>query len=382
MKALCLFISQAVAWEFPRIALTPQHDGQHQFSLDDDNDKIDVVTGSQFNGLKTFANLPYVNCFSDAEAKGKKYDIAIMGAPFDTSVTARPGARYGPGGIRIGSQRMGGPVGAWDVYTGENIFLDWATMVDCGDAPLTWLDNNVAFKQLDKSHLVVSGREASNSSVSKTPRILTLGGDHATTLSALRSTYQRWGPVSVIHFDSHIDTWDPDVLGGGISHYAGVNHGTFLHIAHEEGLILNTSIHAGIRAPLIRRKGDIRNDKRCGFALITARDLDTLGTAGVISAIKRRVGNSKVYVSVDVDVMDPAYAPATGTAEPGGWTSRELLTILDGLRGLKVVGGDVVEVAPVYDNPGETTVLVAAEVGKSILALMVGTPVKSVEDEE
>lgn len=156
---------------------------------------------------------------------------------------------------------------------------------------------------------VISGRDASNSSVSKTPRILTLGGDHATTLSALRSIYQRWGPVSVIHFDSHIDTWDPDVLGGGISHYAGINHGTFLHIAHEEGLILNTSIHAGIRGPLIRKKGDIRNDKRCGFEMITARDLDKLGTAGVIAKIKQRVGNSKVYVSVDIDVMDPAFAP-------------------------------------------------------------------------
>ncbi|OIW26090.1 arginase family protein [Coniochaeta ligniaria NRRL 30616] len=374
----CAIISQAVAWEFPRIAFAPREHTQHQFTLEDKDD-IDIITGSQFNGLKTFANLPYVNCFSDTEAKGKKYDIAIMGAPFDTSVTARPGARYGPGGIRIGSQRMGND-GAWSVYTGENIWDDWATIIDCGDAPLTWLDNNVAFKQLDKAHLVVSGREASNTSVSQTPRILTLGGDHATTLSALRSTYQRWGPVSVIHFDSHIDTWDPDVLGGGISHYAGINHGTFLHIAHEEGLVLNTSIHAGIRAPLIRKKGDIRNDKRCGFDIITARDLDTLGTAGVIAKIKQRVGTSKVYVSVDVDVLDPAFAPATGTAEPGGWTSRELLTVLDGLRDLSVVGADVVEVAPVYDNPGETTVLVAAEVGRSLLALMVGTPVKSLAD--
>jgi agmatinase len=267
---------------------------------------------------------------------------------------------------------------------GKNVLHDWATIVDCGDAPLTWLDNNVAFAQLDKAHLVVSDREAANASAaSKTPRILTLGGDHATTLSALRSTHQRWGPVSVIHFDSHIDTWDPDVLGGGISHYAGVNHGTFLHIAHEEGLLLNdTSIHVGIRAPLVRKKGDLRNDRRCGFAMVTARDLDRLGTAGVIAAIRERVGGSKVYVSVDVDVMDPAYAPATGTAEPGGWTSRELLTILDGLSGLEVVGGDVVEVAPIYDNPGETTVLAAAEVARSIIALMVDQPVKSKRDEE
>lgn len=116
--------------------------------------------------------------------------------------------------------------------------------------------------------------------------------------------------------------------------------------------------------------------------MITARDLDGLGAAGVVAEIQRRVGSSKVYVTVDIDVLDPAYAPATGTPEPGGWTSRELLTVLDGLSGLQVVGGDVVEVAPVYDNAGETTVLVAAEVAKSLLTLMVERPVKSVADGE
>lgn len=134
----------------------------------------------------------------------------------------------------------------------------------------------------------------------------------------------------------------------------------------------------------MRRRGDLRNDRRCGFALVTARDLDALGgAAGVVAEIRRRVGGgSKVYVTVDVDVLDPAYAPATGTPEPGGWTSRELLTVLDGLMGLQVVGADVVEVAPVYDNAGETTALVAAEVAMSLLALMVGRPVKSVADGE
>ncbi|KAJ0306319.1 hypothetical protein COL516b_004777 [Colletotrichum fioriniae] len=166
--------------------------------------------------------------------------------------------------------------------------------------------------------------------------------------------------------------------GGGISDYAriltyvrGLNHGTFLHIAHEEHLILNTSIHAGIRAPLIRRKGDLRNDVRCGFEIITARDLDKLGAQGVISKLKERVGDSRVYISVDIDVLDPAFAPATGTAEPGGWSTRELLTILDGLEGLSIVGADVVEVAPAYDNNGETTVLAAAEIAYSLIDLMV-----------
>ncbi|PVH95221.1 Arginase/deacetylase [Periconia macrospinosa] len=340
-----------------------------------EGDNVDVSTGSAFTGLTTYANLPYVHCLGGENENVEAYDIGILGAPFDTGVTARPGARFGPAGIRRGSRRISAEA-AWNIYTGKNVFLDWAKIVDCGDAPLTFLDNTVALKQLDASHQIVSGRQASASEY-RTPRIITLGGDHTTTLSALRSTYQHWGAVSVIHFDSHIDTWDPKVLGGGISHYAGVNHGTFLHIAHEEGLIRNSSIHAGIRAPVMRPKGDVRHDIECGFHMIKARHIDRFGVNGVIEEIKNRVSGSKVYISVDIDVLDPAFAPATGTAEVGGWTTRELLTILDGLSGLQVVGADVVEVAPIYDNPGETTVLAAAEVVHSLIGLMVEEPVKT-----
>ncbi|KAJ4414157.1 hypothetical protein N0V85_003276 [Neurospora sp. IMI 360204] len=344
---------------------------QHPISLNDPSvDDVDILTGSQFHGLKTFGSLPYVNCFSDEEAASKKYDIAVLGAPFDTAVTGRPGARYGPTGIRVGSQRLGG----FDFYTDEDALHDWATIVDCGDATLTWLDNTVAFKQLDKAHRVISGRPTANDTVAAVPRILMLGGDHSTTLSALRSTFRRWGQVSVIHFDSHIDTWNPDVLGGGISDYAAINHGTFLHIAHEEGLIRNTSVHVGTRGPIIKRS-DRANDKRCGFTAITARDIDKHGIDWIISTIKARVGDSRVYISVDIDVLDPAFAPGTGTSEPGGWSTRELLTIIDGLRGLSVVGADVVEVSPAYDNNGETTVLAAAQIGLSLVSLMVAKPV-------
>ncbi len=153
--------------------------------------------------------------------------------------------------------------------------------------------------------------------------------------------------------------------------------GTFLHLAHEEGLVRNTSIHAGIRAPLLRSKGDLRNDIRCGFDMIKARDIDRIGVDGIIKQIKDRVAETPVYISVDIDVLDPAFAPATGTAEVGGWTTRELLSILEGLEGLNVVGADVVEVAPIYDNPGETTLLAAAGVVHSLLTLMVQKPVKS-----
>ncbi|KAL9065096.1 MAG: hypothetical protein Q9161_008443 [Pseudevernia consocians] len=315
--------------------------GKFQKPLTND-DGVDIATGSDFSGLMTFANLPYANCFtaSDMEA----YDIAILGAPFDTAVTARPGARFGPTGIRQGSRRMSASFG-WSMYTGDNSYTSWAEILDCGDAPLTFLDNTVALMQLDKAHKandfkpclhaivvwpkVVSGRKAKAKEKSLIPRIVTLGGDHTSNK-----------PV-----------------------------GTFLHIAHEEGLIQNSSIHAGIRAPLLRRKGDIRNDLRCGFDIIKARDIDRIGVDGVIEKLKKRVGNTKVYISVDIDVLDPAFAPATGTAEVGGWTTRELLSILDGLEGTNVVGADVVEVAPIYDNPGETTVLAAAEIVHSLLTL-------------
>ncbi|KAK1969262.1 Arginase/deacetylase [Colletotrichum sublineola] len=379
LTTILLLLQASIAWKLPHSAFGnfESHRDQRQTSLTSD-DEVDAFGASSFAGLRTFANLPYVDCFSAQGIRDHLYDIAIFGAPHDTTTTGRPGARFGPPAIRTGSQRKG--PGEWSVYTGRNPLQSWATVVDCGDALLTWLDNTVSLKRLDKAHTVISGRPAANSSVSSTPRILTLGGDHTTTLSALRSTYQRWGPVSVIHFDSHIDTWDPAVLGGGISDYAGLNHGTFLHIAYEEHLVLNNSIHAGIRAPLVRRKGDLRNDARCGFEIITARDLDKFGSAGVISKIKERVGDSKVYISVDIDVLDPAYAPATGTAEPGGWSTRELLTVLDGLEGLSIVGADVVEVAPAYDNHGETTVLAAAEVAYSLIDLMVLTPVQSKAD--
>ena len=153
---------------------------------------------------------------------------------------------------------------------------------------------------------IISGRTANNASIAKTPRILMLGGDHTITLAALRSTINHWGVVNVIHFDSHIDTWDPHRVGGGVTEYAAVNHGTFLHIAHEEGLISNhSSIHAGIRAPLGTQRQDLENDSQCGFQIITARDIDDLGAKGIIKKLRERVGGGNVYITVDIDVLDP-----------------------------------------------------------------------------
>lgn len=153
MLLLAAISGASQAWEFPRLdvaaAAAPQ---QHPLLSPNKDDDVDIITGSQFNGLRTFANLPYVNCFSDDESEGRGYDIAILGAPFDTTTTGRPGARFGPGGIRTGSQRMFPQ--ATSIYTGRSVLDSWATIVDCGDVGLTWLDNNVALRQLDKAHRV------------------------------------------------------------------------------------------------------------------------------------------------------------------------------------------------------------------------------------
>lgn len=163
-------------------------------------DDTDVLQdGMKYAGLTTFANLPWVYCLSK-EKDIEKYDIAFLGAPFDTGTTARPGARFGPTGIRWGSRRING-AGAWNAYTHENVFQSGARIIDCGDAPLTFLDNTVALKQLEKAHKTVSGRTTNATNLSPVPRIITLGGDHTTTLAALRSVSQHWGAVSVIHFD-------------------------------------------------------------------------------------------------------------------------------------------------------------------------------------
>lgn len=309
---------------FPPVFGIDRLPGQIPIRPQSESDEDIDLTTDAVGGLTSFAHLPYIPCFdAKADEDVAKYDIAVLGAPFDTATSYRPGARFGPHGIRDGSRRIRGPH-SWSFYSGRNSFEEWAKIVDCGDAPLTFVDNTMALKQLGKAYKVISsflhiswiqmlttcqittGRTASNASIAKTPRVLMLGGDHTVTLAALRSTIDHWGIVNVIHFDSHIDTWDPTVLGGGITDYASVNHGTFLHIAHEEGLISNdSSIHAGIRAPLGSQHRDLNNDVQCGFEIITARDIDELGPRGVIKKLKDRVGAGNVYITVDIDVLDP-----------------------------------------------------------------------------
>jgi len=192
-------------------------------------------------------------------------------------------------------------------------------------------------------------------------------------LRALNKVYG--GPVAVLHFDAHLDTWHPSKYPSPWpSRQAEFNHGSMFWLASNEGLILNnTSVHAGLRTRLSGDDwGDYSDDDTQGFLRISADDIDDIGTKGVIERIMGRIGTeTPVYLSVDIDVLDPGLAPGTGTPEPGGWTTRELIRILRGIEGLNVVGADVVEVAPAYDGRGEETALAGAQVVYEILTSVV-----------
>lgn len=174
------------------------------------------------------------------------------------------------------------------------------------------------------------------------------------------------------------DTWRPKVFGGAPTHQASINHGTYFYHAHNEGLLANDSnIHAGIRTTL-SGLSDYDNDGYCGFSIIEAREIDypsnatfVGGMPGIIQRIRDRVGMKPVYLSIDIDTIDPAFAPATGTPETGGWSTRELRTVLRGLDGLNFVGADIVEVAPMYDTAAELTTMAAADVLYEVMSMMV-----------
>jgi agmatinase len=192
--------------------------------------------------------------------------------------------------------------------------------------------------------------------------LLAIGGDHTIAFPLLRVVRQRFGPVALVHFDAHLDTWQP-YFG------APLTHGTPFRRAAEEGLFLDSrSMHIGIRGP-VYAASDLEEDAELGFRTVTAMEIERIGVEGTLSRIRERVGDAPLYISIDIDVLDPAHAPGTGTPEAGGLTSRELLGILRGLAGAPLAGADVVEVSPAYDH-AEITAVAAAHVCYELLALM------------
>ena len=218
------------------------------------------------------------------------------------------------------------------------------------------------------------------------PKLLTLGGDHSIALPALRALNQiHGGPIAVLHFDAHLDTWNPAKYPSAWeSAQSDFNHGSMFWIASNEGLILNgSSAHAGLRTRLTGDDwADYDDDERQGFLRISSDDIDDFGTKGIIEMILERIGTeTPTYLSIDIDVIDPGLCPGTGTPEPGGWTSRELIRIIRGLEAVNVVGADIVEVAPAYDGTGEQTALTAAQLVFEILTSWVGRGMKNKKDE-
>ncbi|KAI0148492.1 agmatinase [Xylariaceae sp. FL1272] len=339
--------------------------------------ELEVKWGTDwaFSGISTFAHLKHVKCLTNPE---ELYDIAVIGAPFDTAVSYRPGARFGPRAIRAASARQTTFRG-FNPRAGLNPYQNWAKILDCGDIPVVPLDNAQALVQMSAAFSELGSRRAFSPQLPK-PKLITLGGDHSLSLPALRALKQAYGPVRVLHFDAHLDTWHPAKYPSyWATEQANFNHGSMFWLAGQEGLLANSSmgvsgsVHAGIRT---RLSGDgfedHDDDTNQGWLRISADEIDDMGTKGVIDTIMSTLGTEDpVYLSVDIDVLDPAFAPGTGTPEPGGWTTRELIRILRGVEGLNVVGADVVEVAPAYQGAGEETALAAAQVVYEIISSVV-----------
>jgi agmatinase len=303
--------------------------------------QVDATVVPRFAGVATFARLPRI----DEVAKA---DIAVVGIPFDAGTSYRPGARFGPSHIRESSRLLRPYNPAQDASP-----FALAQVVDAGDIAVNPFNIALAVEQIEAGidELIEDGK-----------RLVTLGGDHTIAYPILKSLHKKHGPITVIHFDAHLDTWDT-YFG------APLTHGTPFRRASEEGLIdLESCMHVGIRGPLYA-EADLSDDKRLGFEVVTSVDMDTLGVAGVIKRMLERVGNKPVYVSIDVDVLDPAFAPGTGTPEMGGLSSREMLALIRSLDAVNLIGADIVEVSPQYDS-AQITGFAAAHMAYELITIM------------
>ena len=316
---------------------------------DSENTPIQPVGGTvvpRFAGPSTFARLPEIRDV-------KSCDIAILGIPFDAGTSYRPGARFGPQAIRQASRHL--RTQYHPSYDTEP-FIE-QQVADAGDITCNPFNILESVEQIQTVATEMLGKVKS---------IISLGGDHTIALPLLRAVNHHFGPVALVHFDAHLDTWDT---------YFGApyTHGTPFRRAAEEKLFLDhASMHVGIRGPLYSRN-DLLNDEELGFKVVHCDEFQTEGVEHVIRRIKERVGNNPIYLSIDIDVLDPAHAPGTGTPEIAGMSSRELLNVLRGLAGLNIISADVVEVAPAYDQ-AELTSLAAATIVYEIINLLARSP--------
>ncbi len=302
---------------------------------------VDGQVVPRYAGLTTFARLP-----RDEDVPGR--DVAIVGVPFDTGVTYRPGARFGPSHIRQSSRLLRPYNPELDVspFAGQQV-------VDAGDLVCNPFDITTAVRQIEEQAFALIDGGAN---------LVTLGGDHTIAYPLLRAHHRRYGPVALVHFDAHLDTWDTYFN-------APLTHGTPFRRAAEEGLFVpGHSAHVGIRGSLYTPK-DLTADADLGFTIIHCAEFEHRTVTDVVEQLRRTIGSHPLYVSIDIDVLDPSHAPATGTPEAGGLTSRELLAIVRGFDGLNLVGADIVEVSPAYDH-AEITGVAAANLAYELVSLL------------
>lgn len=302
---------------------------------------VDASLTPRYAGIATFAKLPRIE---DVPAA----DIAVLGVPFDSGVSFRPGARFGPAHVREASRLLRPYNPAQDASP-----FALKQVVDAGD---------VSANPFSIEEAVQAVESAATELGERVDRIVTIGGDHTIALPLLRAVTRKHGPVAVLHFDAHLDTWDT-YFG------APMTHGTPFRRASEEGLIdLTASMHAGVRGPLYG-KSDLDDDARLGFQIVTTEAVEEHGVPAALQQMRERIGDRPLYISIDIDVLDPAHAPGTGTPEAGGLTSRELLRMIRGLADLNIVGADVVEVAPAYDH-AQITAVAASHVVYELITVM------------
>jgi agmatinase len=275
-------------------------------------------------------------------------DAVVYGIPFDTATSYRTGPRFGPEAIRSASAL----IRPYNPALGVNV-VDKLSLVDYGDVLVSPGDTERTYAQIEEglAPIVDAGIFP-----------LALGGDHSITLAELRALARRYGPLSLVQLDSHGDTWEE---------YFGQKffHGTTFKRAVEEGVVdAATSVQAGMRGSLYGDE-DIDVAKEMGFTVLTTDELRDLGPAAYGKLVLDTVGARPVFMSFDIDFLDPAFAPGTGTPEVGGFSTAEALAFLRALRGIKLAGSDVVEVSPPYDGPGMQTALAAANIAYDLLSL-------------
>ncbi|WP_410982228.1 agmatinase [Bacillus cereus] len=301
----------------------------------------DSAMSPRFCGVKTFMRLEQKNTTENV-------DFAVLGIPFDTAQSYRVGARLGPNHIRNFSSllRPYNPDQAIDIF-------DYCSGVDYGDLDI--VPGNI-HRTYDN---IVEGLTPL---LEKRIVPIILGGDHSISLGNLRAFAKQFGPIALVHFDSHSDTWD---------HYYGEKymHGTPFRRAVEEGLIhVEHSIQIGMRGPLYG-PNDIEDARSLGFEVIPMREVRKIGYTEVLRRIHERIKDAVTFVSFDIDFIDPAYAPGTGTPEIGGPTTIEAVELVQGLDGLHIVGFDLVEVLPAYDS-GEITAIAASSIAYEMITLV------------